>query len=145
MPEIRVTAFLTISLADISKSRLFRQNDWYWAKDFKKKVSKKTVSFSKLGCFLMIPDESMKCPNLLKRPIFFENFCKIPPLKFIIFPKKPIFTNFCQKNCQESSDPDFRYLGLLWWRVKRNSFSFSSWKVKILCLYYIDDSNWHLP
>ena len=143
MPEIRVSDYSTIFLAETSKTRLFRQNNWYWAEDFLKKVSKKVGLFSKFACFLMIPDESIKCPNLLNKPAIFETFFKKSSAQYpIILPKKPTFTSICQKDCQINSDPDFRHLELLWlWAHKHKQFAqngffflFSSWKVKILCL-----------
>ena len=83
--------------------------------DFLKKVSKKADLFDEIACFLMIPDESIKCPNLFNKPDSFETFfSKVFRSISIILAKKPIFTSFCQKNYQISSEPDFRYLGLLW-------------------------------
>ena len=78
-------------MAKTSKNELFRQNDWYWAEGFKKKVSKKVGSFSKFGCFFMAPDKAIKHPNLLKQPTFFETFLKKPSAQHQSFCLKSLF------------------------------------------------------
>ena len=56
-----------------------------------------------------------KMPKFTKQTCLFWNFfSKVIRSISIILAEKPIFISFCKKQCQISSEPDFRYLGLLW-------------------------------